>query len=198
MGTLYSQRPLVFSNHREHPSTSTNFKTKGIDFLQGHHVIGSTIMATVCIIPEKATPFLNELKSLYREMDRAYHVAAAKYGFECHGCTDNCCMTRFYHHTFVEYAYLKSGFLLLPQDTISQLTDRARQVTATYDGQENTEKIMCPLNQDGLCMVYDYRPMICRLHGIPNEMRRPDGVTLRGPGCPEFNRLYEQKPYVQT
>ena len=153
-------------------------------------------MATFCIILEKAGPFLSELKPLYRDMDRAYHIAAAEYGFECHGCTDNCCLTRFYHHTFVEYAYLKSGFLMLPRETRSQLAATARQVAAAYEAQEDTEKIMCPLNQNGRCMVYDYRPMICRLHGIPNEMRRPDGVTLRGPGCPEFTRLHEEKPYV--
>ena len=43
--------------------------------------------------------------------------------------------------------------------------------------------IMCPLNERGLCSLYSHRLMICRTHGVPATLRRPDGQHLRFPGC---------------
>jgi hypothetical protein len=59
-------------------------------------------------------------------------------------------------------------------------------VAAQYrkdDAAGEVRRVMCPLNQDGLCMLYEYRLMICRLHGVPYRMRRPDGTETRGIGC---------------
>jgi hypothetical protein len=44
-------------------------------------------------------------------------------------------------------------------------------------------QIMCPLNEEGLCSVYSHRLMICRTHGVPATLTRPDGQHLRFPGC---------------
>jgi hypothetical protein len=35
--------------------------------------------------------------------------------------------------------------------------------------------------------------MICRLHGLPFELRRPDGRVERKPGCAEFERYRKRK-----
>ena len=43
--------------------------------------------------------------------------------------------------------------------------------------------VMCPLNDDGLCSLYKHRMMICRLHGVPSSMTRPDGQKMEFPGC---------------
>jgi hypothetical protein len=59
-------------------------------------------------------------------------------------------------------------------------------VAAQYlkdDAAGEVRRVMCPLNQDGLCMLYEYRLMICRLHGVPYRMRRPDGTETQGIGC---------------
>ncbi len=37
-------------------------------------------------------------------------------------------------------------------------------------------------------MLYAHRPMICRLHGLPHRLHRPDGKVLSGPGCDDFYR----------
>lgn len=37
-------------------------------------------------------------------------------------------------------------------------------------------------------MLYEQRPMICRLHGIPHTLRRPDGRIQTGRGCDDFYR----------
>jgi hypothetical protein len=42
---------------------------------------------------------------------------------------------------------------------------------------------MCPLNEDGRCQLYEYRLMICRLHGVPNSFVMPDGKKVNFPGC---------------
>ena len=42
---------------------------------------------------------------------------------------------------------------------------------------------MCPLNESGRCGLYSHRLMICRTHGVPATLTRPDGQLLRFPGC---------------
>ena len=31
------------------------------------------------------------------------------------------------------------------------------------------EKILCPLNRESGCCLYEYRPIRCRLHGVPEK-----------------------------
>jgi hypothetical protein len=50
---------------------------------------------------------------------------------------------------------------------------------------------MCPLNDEGLCGLYAYRTMICRMHGTANRMARPDGQEKRFPGCFRFERAVQ-------
>ena len=133
------------------------------------------------------TPAIAEkLALLYREMETGYDQAAAKIGLTCRGCPDNCCDSYFLHYTFIEWAYLWRGLGKLAPAPLETAMARARLCLDHY--REAVEagawpKIMCPLNQDGLCMLYLYRPMICRCHGVPARLRRPDGKTSHFPGC---------------
>lgn len=134
-------------------------------------------------------PLMNRLKTLFDEMDRAYQAAADRYGFRCNGCEDNCCLTRFHHHTLVEYLYLVDGVRALDPVLLRAVLSRAVTVftrTAEADQRGESVRIMCPLNQEGRCVAYAHRPMICRLHGIPHELHRPGGTVLRQPGCDSF------------
>ena len=56
------------------------------------------------------TAFLDRLRDIFRAMDREYTRATEHYQFQCDGCMDNCCLTRFYHHTHLEFYYLRMGF----------------------------------------------------------------------------------------
>ncbi|QTA79416.1 Uncharacterized protein dnl_16860 [Desulfonema limicola] len=137
---------------------------------------------------ENPDPFLEQLKKVYIKMDAAYNNAAAHYGFECRGCPDNCCLTRFFHHTVLEYAYVKKGFFLLKpeiqEDVKKSASDVCRKTSELQ--KENKEiRLMCPLNFKGLCQIYEYRPMICRLHGIAHELHWSGKITY-GPGCGAF------------
>ena len=134
-------------------------------------------------------PLLNRLEALFREMDRAYAAVADQYGFRCNGCADNCCLTRFSHHTLAEYLYLVEGLRSLESGVRQAVQKQALAVEAgmaAADRRDEPIRIMCPLNRDEQCMLYPYRPMICRLHGIPHELHRPGGNVIKNPGCDEF------------
>ena len=60
----------------------------------------------------------------------------------------------------------------------------------------NSAGLFCPLCQEGRCLLYAYRPMICRLHGIPHELHRPDRAVIYGPGCAVFSTVAKGKRYI--
>lgn len=140
-------------------------------------------------IPSDIRFWLERLEAIFSAMDAAYDRAAAAAGFRCAGCEDNCCLTLFHHHTLLEYLHLKDGLDALNPDARREAGRRAGEVCrrmAEAEGRGAALRVMCPMNLDGRCTIYDRRPMICRLHGIPHEMRRPDGSLVRGPGCEAF------------
>jgi Fe-S-cluster containining protein len=141
--------------------------------------------------PTDAVPFLDALHSLYTDMDRAYERIAESYGFRCDGCDDNCCTTRFHHHTLLEALDLKRGLASLEGSRASRVRERAlvyRRDSTSSSGAEGRFSRMCPLNSAGRCLLYAHRPMICRLHGLPHELHLPGGRPVYGPGCEAFTR----------
>ena len=151
-------------------------------------------------VPDQvAAPFLEKLQKLFADMDAAYETVAEGYGFHCIGCVDNCCLTRFYHHTHIEYLYLRQGFHYLTPDLRREIRQRAAEVrceTAALEKTGGSIRLMCPLNAEGLCLVYPHRPMICRLHGPAHELHRPGGEVSYGPGCDAFSRQTEGNAYL--
>ena len=145
-------------------------------------------------------PFLYRLKKIYAAMDRKYKEAADYYGFECTGCEDNCCLTRFYHYTLIEYLYIKEGFQCIENEKQAEVKQRSLVVCRKTDESDQNGKpvrLMCPLNVENLCSLYAYRPMICRLHGIPHEFQRPGQGILKSPGCGSFAVKYHDMKYVK-
>lgn len=134
-------------------------------------------------------PLLDPLRDLFQDMDESYDTVAGKYGFVCTGCTENCCLTRFHHHTLLEYLYLMEGIRKLGMEDRQAIRQRAltadRQLTDA-DRKGRALRVMCPLNVDGRCRLYPHRPMICRLHGIPHELHPPNRRIVRNPGCDAF------------
>jgi Fe-S-cluster containining protein len=134
-------------------------------------------------------PMADRLRALYAAMDAGYAKHAQGLGFVCEGCRDNCCYTRFYHHTWLESMVLLRAVGGLTSSRRTPMVARAREVirkSAQADEKGDKVRLMCPLNIDDRCTLYAVRPMICRLHGIPHELRRPDGRVIRGPGCTDF------------
>ena len=130
-----------------------------------------------------------EVNRLFEQMDHAYSAAARTFGFVCRGCRNNCCLTRFHHHTLLEYLYLQHGLSKLVPGRLGDTKKRAQKALdrmTELEQRGDPMRVMCPLNEDDRCMLYAYRPMICRLHGIPHVLRRPDGRSQSGPGCDDF------------
>jgi len=137
-----------------------------------------------------------ELAELYAEMEDRYAEVAADLQFSCTDCPDNCCDSYFQHHTYIEWAYLWKGLKELSIEELEEITAKA----ASYKKQSGVMLIrgelpdtMCPLNRDGLCRLYSHRLMICRMHGVPATLTRPDGKVLSFPGCFRCQELVEQK-----
>jgi len=138
-----------------------------------------------------------KISTLYQAMDKAWYDIASQYDFHCSGCEDNCCRSLFFHHTLVEKTYLLHGFDQLSQDIKKKSIARAKTYcskTFHQSGSLTSLKLMCPLNWDGMCILYKYRPMICRLHGLPHELHKPGNLVLKGPGCEAG--LFDSKKYI--
>jgi len=132
------------------------------------------------------SPWLDKLTVVFKAMDAGYEQAAGQYGFVCRGCEENCCRSRFYHHTLLEYMAIYTGYSCLAAEERQQAVARASaycRQQAEADAKGVAARAWCPLNAEGRCMVYELRPMICRLHGIPHELHLPGGKTIQGPGC---------------
>ncbi len=134
---------------------------------------------------------IRRMEDIYTELQQAYDKVAREIDFSCRGCPDNCCDSYFLHYTYIEWSYLWQGLDELDQERREALLERARRVVAEAEKElcENRRpQIMCPLNENGLCTVYGHRLMICRTHGVPATLTRPDGKTIRFPGCFRYQR----------
>ncbi len=85
-----------------------------------------------------------EIEKMYRE-----HISCKK------GCAD-CC--RHISIFSVEALAITDGMARLPANQVCHLKEMARD--ASPDGP-------CPLLENGICLSYDTRPIICRTHGLP-------------------------------
>lgn len=143
---------------------------------------------------DELSPWLARLADVFRTMDAGYGETAQDYGFVCRGCEDNCCRSRFYHHTLLEYLAVYRGFSRLDDRAKQQVVLRAdayRRLHAAADADGTKANPWCPLNEAGRCLIYDERPLICRLHGIPYLLHQPGGGTVQGTGCEYFESHHE-------
>lgn len=148
------------------------------------------------ILPAQA---FRKLAALYADMESAYESHARDLGLSCVQCPMNCCTSFFQHHTRIEWAYLMQGLRLLPAEERTGYEQRAadyvRNATEAL-GRGEKPDIMCPLNNDGRCGLYQHRLMICRLHGVPNRLRYPNGRIVHFPGCFRSQALCENMESV--
>ena len=134
------------------------------------------------------------IRELYRKIDSAYAAAAQKIGITCEDCDGViCCSVDLTLHTFVEISYVRLGFKMLEPSLQSEILAKSRWIVdakreAPYGDRYRTAA--CALNFAGACILYEYRPMICRLAGIPHVFTRPDGSEAQSGGCKKFEETF--------
>lgn len=129
---------------------------------------------------------IRKIEGIYREMEEAYDHVAKELDFGCSGCPDNCCDSYFLHHTYLEWSYLWQGIDELSQQQQQEIIEKAHAYIISAERalqRGERPQIMCPLNENGLCLVYKHRLLVCRTHGVPARITRPDGKVLEFPGC---------------
>ena len=131
--------------------------------------------------------FFTEYEGLVHEAEAAWEKVEGgnKKAIRCGRDTDECCR-HFFELWLIECVYLMNKI-----NTTVKLRERHeiidRAVTTTTklkeglkawrgtlidQARENvykSENLMCPLNVDGKCLIYDFRPMRCRLAGLPED-----------------------------
>ncbi len=139
--------------------------------------------------------WIPSLEGLYHRIDATYAALAGRIGFSCKGCDGaKCCTVDLMLHTFAEQLYLRRGSRASEPSSQAEISRRckalldAKQDSPHGDAYRNA---VCVLNSGGLCQLYEYRPMICRLAGIPHVFTRPDGKRVLGEGCPRFRTAIE-------
>lgn len=148
----------------------------------------------------KKTAALKRLADLYKRMDAAYAAAATPIGLTCAGCADSCCETMFRHHTYVEWVGLWDGLAKLPAARLDEIKQAAENWIRRHQNPllpGVRPRVPCPLSEEspddpsgGLrCGLYDARPMVCRLHGVPNILIKPRGGQSAFPGCDRAQNL---------
>ena len=108
------------------------------------------------------------------EADYREHLSCRK------GCSD-CC--RHLSLCRVEGAALALALSGLPTLEAARIRERARRAAPADP---------CPLLEDGVCLLYAARPLICRTHGFPVMVRR--GGERQLDFCPENFRGLESLP----
>ncbi len=103
---------------------------------------------------------LRDYQKLITEVDQLCYQIQQKYGkyITCKkGCPGNCCQR---HITVfpIEAVAFARALQRLPRELVNHIRRKARKATSFGP---------CPLLEDGACLMYDSRAIICRTHGYP-------------------------------
>lgn len=179
----------------------------------------------------KMEAILQEYGELLRKVDRWFAACTGRHpsAISCRtGCSECCCAL--FDITLLDAWYLKHGFDRLDAATKADVLVQAQErllslqrfwpdfdapYLLNYRPEEEWKILMpdddetpCPLlGADGRCLVYDYRPMTCRLHGLPlvdisGEVLHDEWCTLNFTGSNplelkdlrwEFNVLFREE-----
>jgi Fe-S-cluster containining protein len=168
------------------------------------------------------TPFYQQYEQLVSHMDQIFNQMKEQYPecVTCHVGCDECCYALF-DLSLIEAMYIHDKFYrLLDEKQQKQILEKAEAVDrqihvikrkafkASQEGREEKEimmdiareKIGCPLlNEDNQCVLYEHRPITCRIYGLPTAIgekshtcgktRFEEGVTYP---TIKIDQLYER------
>lgn len=116
----------------------------------------------------------------------------AIYGEKIHcrkGCSD--CCSQMFQITEIEAAYISRAAKELPPEVRERMRERARRYIPERERLLTNRQVPdawgslpppglrlpCPALEDGACLVYSHRPLICRKYGVPlYNPKQPDRI----------------------
>lgn len=149
-------------------------------------------------IIRKYAEFLDEASEFYKTASRKHRVGCKK------GCSE-CCSSGFFDITLLDAMYINASLKKIPPAVRKRIVSRAeaqldllekkqafrRADPVLYDQKaidivsRRSMRVHCPALENGRCLIYDYRPHICRIFG-PTIRGRRRVVHLEG--CGYFKR----------
>ncbi len=162
--------------------------------------------------------FFTDCRALLERVDTLFEEASEKHSglLSCGSRTDGCCCN-YVELSFVEAAYLSHHMnKVLPGEERRQAIERAVQAAkamrrvrkslpsgtglagdrrAELEAAYRQAQIRCPLSVNTQCVVYPFRPIACRIYGIPRDyLDSPAdiGRSMRAPGEDHVPSVYEQ------
>jgi len=103
---------------------------------------------------------LRDYQKLITEVDQLCFEIRQRYSLyiTCKkGCPGNCCQRHITVFPIEAFVFARALLQLSPEQT-SRIQRKARQASSFGP---------CPLLEDGACLLYDSRAIICRTHGYP-------------------------------
>jgi uncharacterized protein len=120
--------------------------------------------------------FVDKVDNLCRKIEAEYYEQLV-----CRKGCDGCCLH--FSLFWVEAVNLAAALTELPEGRVAKIREKARSATAEGS---------CPLLENGSCLLYSHRPIICRTHGLPILTREDDKPAIDF--CPKNFRGVESLP----
>lgn len=126
--------------------------------------------------------YINYLSELNSKLDKYFDEQ--REFISCKAGCALCCKTSYYAASEVEYAYVRIGLNNLSEEhqkivrdkAIQSLKDRNTFLKSNPDTLKFSYE--CPFLINETCSIYEYRPMLCRSHGlIYNDVEKPGKIN---------------------
>jgi len=142
---------------------------------------------------EALKPFFEQYETLSASIERAFETVKNQYPdcVKCKPLCSDCCYALF-DLTLIEALYINAKFReKYSGETLEILTERCNKIDrklyklkksafkAAESGKSENEileemaetRVRCPmLNDDQMCEIYEFRPLTCKLYGIPTAI----------------------------
>jgi Fe-S-cluster containining protein len=107
-------------------------------------------------------------QELINKVDQLFIDIKKEYSSEIN-CVEKCrdCCSNVFNISIIEGFYLTKGLKTLHPEDIAKIKQNILSVKELLQKQNNKELIACPLLINDLCILYHYRPIICRTFGMP-------------------------------
>ena len=140
---------------------------------------------------ERSSPYAAYL-AIAAQWEAEFQRNQSIYGDKIHcrkGCSD--CCSQMFQITELEGAYISRAVKDLPSEVRERASARAREYIPQREKLLESRnvpdawgslpppglRLPCPALEDGACLVYSHRPLICRKYGVPlYNPKQPDRI----------------------